>query len=615
MKASLLKKIAKGGLILGASVFAFAGAADAATYINLYGATAQYNFWTNYGCTYLMDIVGCGGCTGPYITSDNNSSVVVGTSCPSALANVGNLPPQDGTQTSSNDYLPDSTSLKTSGLTAVPSTFTADGSSTTIYFSYSNKASWDGVDSVLGVYDAPNNGYGNPCSEGTTDNSNGFQRPVATCNGPGTTGAGSACGTVGSKGSAIYVCQPIHFGTSDVESTAFIQKSTGYVLGPNHTGSVVTHNFGTGGISVTSAFNLPTNTTINYTSVPLPVSGTYSASANAVVNPNGVTGAGIPATAMLGGTPVNQPETPLAYPFSFYVNPGVKSYRCNAAGANGYSQWSGYDQLCYDDSWCGGTAGVGGQFGGANALCTAQTIDNLTRLQAVALFSGQITNWNQFGSDFWPSKAVALCFRHAGSGTMATLDWGVMYGNGWGTHPVSKYNPSVAGVPKASSSPFIYFNNGTGDMKNCLNWANADATASGGNYDANPTDAGGGVGYMDSDNADATDYKQVKYNGVRASRIAMHDGVYDDFWTINRMYTPAFSTSGCTGGGYCEQPLIDLFEMMVYAINQPGDILNSTVGTPRGATYGASSELNFYKGTSSTYPSVNTGTSTPASPD
>jgi hypothetical protein len=581
MKARLFKTIAK-CLILGVAILAFAGTAQAATYMNLYGASAQYNFWSNFGCTYLKSDVGCSACNGPYITSDGNSAVVVGTGCPTALSNAGNVPPQDGTESSSNDYLPDSSSITTSGIAAVPSSFTADNGSGMVYFSYSNKASWDGVDAVLGVYDTANNGFVNPCSESGADNSNGAQRPVATCN-----YTAGGCGTAGAKGSAIYVCQAVHIGTSDVESTAFTQKSTGYVLGPNSSGSVVTHNFGSGGISVTSSFKVG-----NYTSTTLPVSGTYTSDANAGTYAN---------------YSINQPEQPIAYPFSFYVNSGVQSYRCASAGASGYAQWSGLGQLCYDDSWCGGTAGVGGQFGGGSN-CTAQTIDNLSRLQVVALFSGSVTNWDEFGTDFYPSKGVVLCLRHAGSGTLATLDWGVMKGNGWGTGLVTAANrTNSSGKPAKSSAPITYFNNGTSDMKNCLAWADGNATYSGGTWDTTPasTSLSGGVGFMDSDNANSGgDYIQVKFNGIRASRVAMHDGIYDDFWTVNRMYTSALSTQ-----------LTDLIAIMVNVANVPGNINTATVGSTRAYTYGASSELNYAKPTSGTYPNSYSGAANQATPN
>ena len=80
MKASLLKNIARGGLILGASVFAFAGAADAATYVNLHGATAQYNFWSHYAPSFLAQPLGCTvAATNSFSTSDNKSTVTIGT--------------------------------------------------------------------------------------------------------------------------------------------------------------------------------------------------------------------------------------------------------------------------------------------------------------------------------------------------------------------------------------------------------------------------------------------------------------------------------------------------------------------------------------------------------
>ena len=250
---------------------------------------------------------------------------------------------------------------------------------------------------------------------------------------------------------------------------------------------------------------------------------------------------------------------------------------------------------CYDDAQCGGSAG-------SHTYCVKSTIDNLSRLQAVALYSGGIANWSDFGASYaeesWP---VTLCLRHAGSGTSATLDWAVMEGNGWGT---ALWRAKIVRLPVPA--PYIYFNDGTWNMKNCLSWANGDsANGTGAGYDALAgSEHGGGVGYMDSDNVDTTDYVQIKLDGVRASRMAMHDGIYE-YWTINRMYVP----SGLT------QAIVDFYAQMLAAINNPANITNANVGGARGNYYGASVELNFPKGTSSAFPYSYAPASNPASPN
>lgn len=566
MKGRLLKKVAKGVVVLGASALVFAGTANAATFINLYGASAQFNFWANYGCTYLTTVVGCGGCTGPYVTADGNSGVSVGTACPGALAGDDNYP-ITSSAAPAGQYLPDvANSFDGGSNPSAPSAYvtvtgyapvtTAASEPNTIYFSYSSKASWDGVDSILGLYDEGNNGFNNPCSD--TAGANGINtayRPVATCdnkagncNNPGTT----------HKGSAKYVCQQIQIGTSDVEAAAFTQGSVGTIFGPLDPGDA----------QITRSFN-----GIDVSGLPGKGNGGktgYKADANSIKN---------------GAVPVN-PETPLAYPFSFYVNPGVKNYRCNSSSTGTFNGQPTVDSLCYDDTWCDstGVAGEGGLNGTAGTFCTAQTIDNLTRLQAVALYSNHIADWSDFGTSFWPAHPVTLCLRHAGSGTTATLDQGIMEMNGYGTQLVGSEARTTGGV-----APYVYFNDQTGDMKNCLNWAHGDAVGG----DALPAAAkDGAVGYMDSDNGNQPEYVQVKFGGVWGNRYTMHDGIYDNFWTVNRMYVPAGLS----------QAVVDMYVDMYLTVNTPAKLTNANLGSTRGETYGAFSELNFDKGSSFAYP-------------
>ena len=172
MKARLLKTAAK-GLIIGAAVFAFAGAAGATTTINLYGATAQTNFWNGAAADLLHVEFSCatGAVTSP---GSSASNVTHGTGCSSTYDAA-----DDGVH---------------NGI---------------INFSYTNKASWDGIEAVNGVWDSSNNGgAGQPCTAGQN------YRMVATC-------ADSTCAPAG----VTLQCQPITIGTSDVEASAFAQTS------------------------------------------------------------------------------------------------------------------------------------------------------------------------------------------------------------------------------------------------------------------------------------------------------------------------------------------------------------------------------------------------------
>lgn len=161
------------------------------------------------------------------------------------------------------------------------------------------------------------------------------------------------------------------------------------------------------------------------------------------------------------------------------------------------------------------------------------TIDNLTRLQAVLLFSGKIMNWNQFGAGF-ANQTTAICFRHAGSGTHATLDYAVVRGNGWGgTLAQNENRPDDTIGDYVSSLPTMYFNDTTGDEQYCV--------------DNEP----GAVGYYDSDKASFTTHLvsgypntvQVAYQGEYASA----DGVKNarcDFYTNEWAYKSNSIPSG-----------------------------------------------------------------------
>ena len=176
-----------------------------------------------------------------------------------------------------------------------------------------------------------------------------------------------------------------------------------------------------------------------------------------------------------------------------------------------------------------------------------------------------------------------------------------MRGNGWGA---STGLANTEHRAKTGTPPYIYFNDGTGDLQNCMKWAagasftGADTLASG--------EEGGAVGYMDSDNADVVGmYTQVAYNGQYASRVSMHDGVYDNFWTINRMYVPAG----------LPQPVVDFYAAALAQINNPTNISDANLGGTRGEYYGAASELNFGKSTSLVYPYTYGASTNPANPD
>ena len=162
-----------------------------------------------------------------------------------------------------------------------------------------------------------------------------------------------------------------------------------------------------------------------------------------------------------------------------------------------------------------------------NATLNTALNNNITRMMAVLLFSGQIDNWNELGSSF-PNLHTTVCLRHAGSGTHSTLDFAVMEGNGWGNVPASAQNTSFNAAPLPaydSSSPDLYFNDTTGDEQACLH------------------NNAGAIGYYDADKADFStkidktysNVKQLAYQGEYGSADSIKNGRYD-FWTNEWAY-------------------------------------------------------------------------------
>lgn len=176
-------------------------------------------------------------------------------------------------------------------------------------------------------------------------------------------------------------------------------------------------------------------------------------------------------------------------------------------------------------------------------------VDNITRQQALLLFSGNVANWSKFGPGY-PDAEVALCMRHAGSGTHATLDKAIMRGDRDLATGEWVFGPGVAAT---------MFHESSSDLAKCINANGAPmANSAGGTYVA--------IGYADSDkmlsalNADGsevngssyTNVKRLKYNGVgegmtpanyaaygySALKNEIIHGIYE-FWSAQYMYMNA----------------------------------------------------------------------------
>ena len=157
-----------------------------------------------------------------------------------------------------------------------------------------------------------------------------------------------------------------------------------------------------------------------------------------------------------------------------------------------------------------------------NSGATLAPITNMTRLMAVQLFSGQISDWNQIDTKIPANTNVTLCMRHAGSGTVATLNAAVMRKD----KPlvdteVLVGDPDYYGI---GVGPAIYFSDSTGNMMYCI---------------ANDSHA---VGYADSDRTDGG-VTQLSYQGETGNRANIKEGKYD-YWSSQELYWPPVGTRG-----------------------------------------------------------------------
>ena len=206
------------------------------------------------------------------------------------------------------------------------------------------------------------------------------------------------------------------------------------------------------------------------------------------------------------------PANTVVVPFGFFVNSAVTATKCTTGLVGNYATAA---------SQCDTAPGKGD-----GVLGAASTIDNISREQAVLIFSQQTADWSDFGAYFTAQPTVA-CLRHAGSGTHAALDLTVMNTN-WG-----------AGLANAETAGSIWFNQGSTDEIKCVN----------GNSTATPTGSLiGAIGYADADQAinianTSQNVKQLKFNGIYPTRSAIRNGLYD-FYSNAWLYTnPANGTT------------------------------------------------------------------------
>jgi len=437
-------------LLAGASLLTLVGTASAVTGdINIYGASAQYNFWKGQAPGFLS----AQGCTATAsgATSDNKNAITKGTGPAGSC-----------------------------------------GASGTVYFRTSSKASYDGPLAIQGDTANPNgtdyldNG---PCR--TALGYGPTYRPMVdegTCN----FSTGVCTGTK---------CVQVTGGSSDVVVSSFNQKTVGNLLGPNGGGSI-TRDFVTAANKITATGLADCRDMV----VPFAFYINKKVEGGDAVGATAITSGGsgyTVATVAFGGPGTGATATAT-------VSGGQVTGITITNGGSGYTSAP--------------TVTISGDGSGATATAY-RTVTDLTTSDAKLLFSGKINDWSDLGFDAHPAT---VCWRHAGSGTMATLAYAVM-------PPAALQQLQVAGTPATKN---YWFNDGSADEMKCVN--NTGSVS--GDY---------AVGYADADQ-DLSSYPNViraSYNGVAPSHANVSNGLYD-FWTVQNLYTtspvPADMAAVCT---------------------------------------------------------------------
>ncbi len=405
----MFKKIVKGLVVGGAGLILATSAVQAEQYeINIYGASAQYKFWTEAAPLFLIS-QGCDAGDIYHAVDEDQYSRDAGIAfCAGSDAIAG---------------------YEGEGL---------GGEGDSLIIRYTTNASYDGIRAVTG--DTQENADAQYCSEYThrympvaDDETANYKQYSAADPDPG-------------EGLGAFACYDVNVGASDVAAETFNQESEGYALGyiPNDDGSYTT---------MSSSIKYP-----DFLNDP-DIDDKVEANQMVVV------------------------------PFGFYANNG------------GYLDSN--NELQTDSE-------------------KAVPFDNLSRLMAVSLFSGQVANWDDFDPSL-DSQQVVLCLRHAGSGTHATLDAAVMRGDA--NLVTAQADPSTIIPVALGYLPQVWFNKGSSDELRCVGKRL------------------GAVGYADADKCTTscqagTKYGKVKaltYQGVAPTATTIKNGQYL-FWASQYLY-------------------------------------------------------------------------------
>lgn len=195
---------------------------------------------------------------------------------------------------------------------------------------------------------------------------------------------------------------------------------------------------------------------------------------------------------------------------------------------------------------------------------TSVPYDNMTRLMATSIFSGQVANWQDFNEANADLQVVA-CLRHAGSGTHATLDKAIMRKD----FPLVR--SQITPAESMGVLPVVWFNSGTSEMMACIN--------------NNP----GAVGYADADRniTSLATTKRMYWMGASAAKANITGGIYD-FWSKQWLY-------------YSKTEPTDVRSMITSLMSFASNPAN--MPSSLSAYWAASNEMKVDKATDSLYPS------------
>jgi hypothetical protein len=435
---------------------AFAGSAVAAEYnINIYGASAQHKFWLNLAPDFLAAAAG-GACgTVNQSSHDKKHGIARGLNC------------------------------------------TFNGGNDTIYIRYSSRASYDGVNAI------------NEALGGTRDM---VDETTCAWGGP-------------KDDSCALAPKAVNLGASDVAWDSFVQSTTGWEDGNQ---SFPGPLYSAPSASVVFPDSEPPNFW-RPVIVPFAFYVNNKVCKARCVSPTPSTGAHDVAGADLNNlTNTAGPLDQAGYMAEEHKSYGKWGWQCDyrkTAANGGNPDCVGYYK-CIDGTCNGGI--------NANGVCTTAAdcpdvaledtrcefmpLDNITQTMARLIFSGQVSDWRFFypyikrcDKEFTEAQPILKCMRHAGSGTHATMDLGVMRG-------VVLQGQSVPNVT-------WHFTSST-DLMKCV------------------IDFDGAIGYADADklidtkDAGPQGAHIAKYNGVEPTRGKIRNCEYE-FWAPQYVYYDA----------------------------------------------------------------------------